>query len=76
MRLQFVCMINLAIQTSHHFHMSSSVIFYSNQQHSQVQTADDTDTVTDSVSRNTSTTVTTDSASRNTATPVEKNVIE
>ena len=63
MRLQFVCMINLAIQTSHHFHMSSSVIFYSNQQHSQVQTADDTDTVTDSVSRIT-------------VTPVEKNVIE
>ena len=70
MRLQFVCMINLAIQTSHHFHMSSSVIFYSNQQHSQVQTADDTDTVTDSVSRNTSTTVTTDSA------PAENNVIK
>ena len=76
MRLQFVRMINLAIQTSHHFHMSSFINFYSNQQHSQVQTADDTDTVTDSVSRNTSTTVTTDSASRNTATPVEKNVIE
>ena len=70
MRLQFVCMINLAIQTSHHFHMSSSVIFYSNQQHSQVQTADDTDTVTESVSRNTSTTVTTDSA------PAENNVIK
>ena len=70
MRLQFVCMINLAIQTSHHFHMSSSIIFYSNQQHSQVQTADDTDTVTESVSRNTSTTVTTDSA------PAENNVIK
>ena len=70
MRLQFVCMINLAIQTSHHFHMSSFIIFYSNQQHSQVQTADDTDTVTDSVSRNTSTTVTTDSA------PAENNVIK
>ena len=76
MRLQFVCMINLAIQTSHHFHMSSFINFYSNQQHSQVQTADDTDTVTDSVSRNTSTTVTTDSASRNTATPVENNVVK
>ena len=50
--------------------MSSSLIFYSNQQHSQVQTADDTDTVTDSVSRNTSTTVTTDSA------PAENNVIK
>ena len=56
--------------------MSSSVIFYSNQQHSQVQTADDTDTVTDSVSRNTSTTGTTDSASRNTATPVANNVVK
>ena len=50
--------------------MSSSVIFYSNQQHSQVQTADDTDTVTDSVSRNTSTTVTTDWAARDTVTTV------
>ena len=73
--------INLAIQTSHHFHMSSSIIFYSNQQHSQVQTADDTDTVTDSASRDTVTAVT-DSASPVTVTtvtdsaPAENNVIK